>query len=104
MIIESVEIKKKGGTSHGTLKLKRNTPRNLGNQRSKEYAMPHGQFMRIEKIAGGVSASNRSLIKSVHSLLTQAAKNRENRTHRHSIIRSAIALHNRNSTVFHALT
>ena len=37
MIIKSVEIKKKDGTSHGTINKKRNTPRNFERSAAKQY-------------------------------------------------------------------
>ena len=61
----------------------------------KQYNMPHGQFMRIERLAGGAGASNRAIIKAVHSKLKPEALTRENRNSRHSIIRAALELHGR---------
>ena len=59
------------------------------------YRMLDSQFIRIERSAGGVNASNRAIIKAVHTRLNGAAKTRDNRPGRHSIIRAALTLHNR---------
>lgn len=59
------------------------------------FKMLDSQFMRIERIAGGVNASNRDIVKAVHTRLTSNAKKRENRTGRHAIIIAALNSHNR---------
>ena len=60
------------------------------------FKMLDSQFMRIERIAGGVNASNRDIIKAVHTRLNSNAKKRENRKGRHAIISAALKSHNRN--------
>ena len=53
--------------------------------------MLFSQYLRIERKAGGVSASNRDIIKAIHSMMNyRGAKTREMRVFRHIAIRDAL--------------
>ena len=56
--------------------------------------MNHSQFMRIERRAGGVAASNRAFIRVAHSVLTDDGKSRDKREWRHQWLRKGLALSN----------
>jgi hypothetical protein len=49
------------------------------------------QYMRVERKAGGVHASNRDLIKALHSILSPLAKTAAKKELRHAMIRDILA-------------
>jgi len=55
--------------------------------------MLYSQYLRIQTNAGGISASNRQIIKAVHSMLTAPALTHYHRTNRHTIINMALQHH-----------
>ena len=57
--------------------------------------MMDSQFIRIETIAGGSLASNRSIIKALRSRLSVEGKSRSMRQVRHDLIRECLVIHHR---------
>ena len=55
--------------------------------------MLYSQYLRIQTKAGGLGASNRQIIKAVHSMLTAPALTYHNRANRHTIINMALQHH-----------
>jgi len=52
--------------------------------------MTFSQYLRLEKKAGGLSSSNRDIIKAFHSMLDHRSATREMRVFRHMAIRDAL--------------
>lgn len=52
--------------------------------------MTFAQFLRIQTKAGGVSASNRKLIKTIRSMLSEKGKSFESKEFRKDLFRKAI--------------
>lgn len=53
------------------------------------------QYLRVQNLAGGSSASNRRIIKAAHTRLSNAGKAYDARIARHAWLRSLLAIHNR---------
>ena len=57
--------------------------------------MLYSQYLRIQTKAGGLSASNRQIIKAVHSMLKPSARSHSHRCNRHKIIKMALQHHSK---------
>jgi hypothetical protein len=55
----------------------------------------YSQYLRIQTKAGGIGASNRQIIKAVHSMLKPSALTHNSRENRHKIIKMALHHHNK---------
>ena len=53
--------------------------------------MPWAQYLRIERIAGGVSATPRQFIRAALSLMTPDGRSRHHREARHAWLRHGLA-------------
>ncbi len=53
--------------------------------------MPYAQYLRIETLAGGVTASPRAFIHACHKRLSATGRGRECRSMRHAWIRDGLA-------------
>ena len=73
-------------------KIKEEETDQLFNQRNQ---MPFAQFLRIQTKAGGVSASNRKLIKTIRSMLSKKGKSFESKEFRKDLFRQVIAIQKR---------
>ena len=52
--------------------------------------MLDSQYLRLESKAGGIMATNRSMVKACHTILTDVAKTRAKRKLRHEFIREVL--------------
>jgi hypothetical protein len=57
--------------------------------------MLYSQYLRIQTRAGGLGASNRQIVKAVHSMLKPSALTQKSRANRHKIIKMALQHHNK---------
>ena len=57
--------------------------------------MLYSQYLRIQTKAGGLGASNRQIVKAVHSMLKPSALTHKSRANRHKIIKMALQHHNK---------
>ena len=69
--------------------IKKQETKQLFNQRKQ---MPFSQFLRIQTKAGGISATNKELIKAIRSMLSEKGKAFESKQFRKELFRSAINL------------
>ena len=54
----------------------------------------YSQYLRIEKRAGGVAASQKEIIRAGRALMSKKGKSRKHRLARHEWLRSVIKQHN----------
>jgi len=60
----------------------------------------YSQYLRIEKRAGGVMASQKDVIKASRALMSKKGKSRQHRLARHEWVRSIIKQHNQAKKVY----
>lgn len=60
----------------------------------------YSQYLRIEKRAGGVAASQKEIIKASRALMSKKGKSRKHRLARHQWIRSIIKQHKQAKKVY----
>ena len=60
----------------------------------------YSQYLRIEKRAGGVAASQKEIIKASRALMSKRGKSRKHRLARHEWLRSVIKQHNQAKKIY----
>tara|TARA_R110001592_G_scaffold182276_3_gene425423 strand:+ start:489 stop:779 length:291 start_codon:yes stop_codon:yes gene_type:complete len=60
----------------------------------------YSQYLRIEKRAGGVAASQKEIIRASRALMSKKGKSRKHRLTRHEWVRSIIKQHNQAKKVY----
>ena len=62
--------------------------------------MTWGQFVRIERMAGGHFASNRAFIRAAHRLVSKSGKSRRFRDQRHKWLRDGLDMRDKSQSLF----